>query len=76
MPVRNKQGTLLTSEKKQETRWMEHFKEVLNRTDPEVTTDITEAEADIDFNLEIPTKEELLMTIKSLKNNKLLEKII
>ena len=70
IPVRNKQGTLLTSEKEQEERWTEHFKEVLNRPDPVVTPDIAEAEVDLDINLETPNKEEILKVIKCLKNNK------
>jgi len=35
-PIRDKQGQLLNSEKDQEARWVEHFKEVLNRPAPEV----------------------------------------
>ena len=30
----NKNGTLLTSEREQERRWTEHFREVLNRPPP------------------------------------------
>ena len=29
VPIRDKQGQLLTSDKDQEARWVEHFKEVL-----------------------------------------------
>jgi len=48
-PIRDKQGQLLTTEKDQEARWVEHFKEVLNRPAPEVEpdTDIPEAEEDL-----------------------------
>lgn len=46
MSVRDKQGTLITSENEQEKRWKEHFEEVLNRPDPNSTADIPEAETD------------------------------
>lgn len=70
IPVRNKQGTLLTAEKDQEIRWTEHFKEVLNRSDPTNIPEITEAEEDLDINLDTPSKEELVKAIQCLKNNK------
>lgn len=46
MSVRDKQGTLITSENEQEKRWKEHFEEVLNHPDPNSTADIPEAETD------------------------------
>ena len=69
-PVKDKQGVLLTSEKEQQERWAEHFKEVLNRPDPETTADIPEAEDDLDICTEVPSKEEIQEAIKSLMNNK------
>ncbi|KAL5007014.1 hypothetical protein ScPMuIL_015820 [Solemya velum] len=74
IPVRNKQGTLLTAEKDQEIRWTEHFEEVLNRSDPTNIPEITEAEEDLDINLDTPSKEELVKAIQCLKNNKAPEK--
>ena len=71
IPVRNKHGTLLIkSENEQEARWTEPFKEVLNRSDPEITPDITEADEYLDIILETQTKEEVRKAIKRLKNNK------
>ncbi|KAL5010020.1 hypothetical protein ScPMuIL_012325 [Solemya velum] len=70
IPVRNKQGTLLTAEKDQEIQWTKHFKEVLNRSDPTNIPEITGAEEDLDINLDTPSKEELVKAIQCLKNNK------
>ena len=49
-PIRDKQEQLLTTEKDQEARWGEHFKEVLNRPAPEEEPDIPEAEEDLSFD--------------------------
>ena len=70
IPVMNKQDTLLTPGDEQEARWTEYFKEVLNRPNPDVTPNITEADEDLDIHIETPTKEEVLKAIKSLNNNK------
>ncbi|VDI07730.1 Hypothetical predicted protein [Mytilus galloprovincialis] len=48
MPLKDKQGNLITSEKEQENRWNEHFKEVLNRPEPETTANIPIAEHDLE----------------------------
>jgi len=69
-PIRDKQGQLLTSEKDQEARWVEHFKEVLNRPAPEVEPDIPEAEEDLSVDTGPPEKEEIIAAINSLKNHK------
>ena len=39
LPVKNKQGQLLTTEKEQAARWVQHFEEVLNRPIPESPAD-------------------------------------
>lgn len=69
-PVKDKQGKLLTTEKKQEERWAEHFQEVLNRPSPEETPDILEADEDLDINIDPPAREEIVTAIKTLKNGK------
>ena len=69
-PIRDKQGQLLTSEKDQEARWVEHFKEVLNRPAPEVEPDVPEAQEDLSVDTEPPEKEEIIAAINSLKNHK------
>ncbi|XP_063442397.1 uncharacterized protein LOC134722706 [Mytilus trossulus] len=70
MPVKDKQGNLITSEREQENRWNEHFKEVLNRPEPETTANIPIAEHDLEVNIEIPSRSEIIKAVKSLKNNK------
>ena len=70
VPKRDKQGQLLTSEKDQEARWVEHFNEVLNRPPPEEEPDIPEAEEDLSVDTGPPKKEEIIAAINSLKNHK------
>ena len=69
-PIKDKQGKLLTTEKEQDERWAEHFREVLNRPPPDETADIPEAEEDLDIDIDPPTKEEIVAAIKTLKNGK------
>ena len=33
-PVKDKEGKVITTERKQAARWVQHFKEVLNRSEP------------------------------------------
>ena len=70
--VRDKQGQLLTSEKGQEARWVEHFEEVLNRLAPEEEPEIPEAEEDLSIETRPPRRKEFIaaIMIKSLKNHK------
>ncbi|KAL1250998.1 hypothetical protein QQF64_018794 [Cirrhinus molitorella] len=70
LPIKDKEGKLLTSQAEQDVRWAEHFREVLNREPPEEGADIQESEIDLDVNVEPPTKEEIITAIKKLKNNK------
>ncbi len=68
IPVKDKQGNMLTSESDQEKRWTEHFGEVLNRPPPQQEPNIPEAEMDININTEPPDIQEIISVIKSLKN--------
>lgn len=69
-PVKDKNGKLLTTEQEQENRWSEHFQELLNRPEPDVTAEIEEANEDLAINIDPPTIREIVMAIKTLKNNK------
>ena len=69
-PVKDKLGNLLTTENEIESRWTEHFQELLNRPIPEDIPEISEPEIDLDINLEPPTKEEIILAIRTLKNKK------
>lgn len=61
IPNTDKQGWLLTSEAEQDTQWAKHFSEILNKPSPR-------AEIDLDFNIVPPEKEEIISTIRFLKN--------
>ena len=67
VPILDKQGQLLTSEKDQEASWVEHFNEVLNRPPPEQEPVIPEAEEDLSVDTGPPKKEEIIAAINSLK---------
>ena len=70
-PICDKQGALLTTEREQVERWVEHFQEVLTNKDaaeePAVTQD---AEEDLDISTEPPAKEEIMEVIRAIKNGK------
>ena len=70
IPVKDKQGSLLTSEQDRDVRWTEHFSEVLNRPQPELPLDILPAQEDLDMRVDPPTRHEILNAIKAMKNNK------
>ena len=71
VPIRDKQGQLLTSENGQEARWVEHFKEVLNRPAPEEEPDrYTRSWGDLSVDTGPPKKEEIIAAINSLRNHK------
>ncbi|XP_025097624.1 uncharacterized protein LOC112565936 [Pomacea canaliculata] len=50
-PVKDKGGKLLTTEREQEARWAEHFREILNRPPPSEEADIQEAIEDLDVTV-------------------------
>ena len=55
IPVKDKQGSLLTSEQDRDVRWTEHFSEVLNRPEPELPPDILPAQEVLDMRVDPPT---------------------
>lgn len=56
MPVKDKQGNLITSEKEQDERWREHFAEVLNHPEPNEQAHILETDTDLEIDTEKPLK--------------------
>ena len=70
VPIWDKQGQLLTSEKDQEACWVEHFKEVLDRPAPEEEPDRPEAAEDLSVDTGPRKKEEIIVPIHSLRNHK------
>ena len=72
VPIQDKNGKILGTEEEQNERWVEHFKDVLNQTDPPSTFDFS----NIVFRPLLKvifgkiTKKEVRKAIKALKNNK------
>lgn len=69
--IKNKQAQLLTTEKEQEDRWTEHFREILNRNPPLAPEETQEAVEDLDININPSTKMEIIETIKLFKKRKI-----
>ena len=70
LTLKNKQGVVLTSEKDQAERWVEHFKQVLNHPDPDETANIEPAETPLDIDLDPPNVNEVRKAILTLKSGK------
>ena len=70
MPVKSRDGTLLTKDADINNRWCEHFRTVLNRPPPEEQADITEAEVDLAVDISDIREEEVVRAIQHLKNHK------
>ena len=70
MPIKDKEGKVLTNTDDQLKRWAEHFKELLNRPAPSTTSEIFPAEVDLDISCEWSSKQEIRRAIKHLKNGK------
>jgi hypothetical protein len=68
--VRGTDGSLLSTAEEQASRWVEHFRSVLNQKDPEVTNMPSPAEGDLEVNTQAPTELEIRDAIKTLKNRK------
>ena len=69
VPVRDKQGKLLSSIDDQLRRWKEYFQEVLNRPTPLNPPDLTTGET-LDINMEEISKEEIWKAINQMKTGK------
>ena len=70
VPIKDKNGRLLTTEDEQKARWAEHFKDVLNRPAPNEEAIITEAIRDLEIDINLPNRQEIITAIKLLKNGK------
>ena len=73
VPVKDKQGTVLTTTEQKSTQWVEHVKEVLNQANPPTLynfeNEIGQQELDVDM-YDI-SETEVERAIRKLKNNKL-----
>ena len=68
MPVKDKQGKVMTTEKEQAVRRKQHFQEVLNRTDQAKSADPPPSEVNLDIETKPPN------TCRSLFSNRKHEK--
>ena len=69
-PTVDRQGRLLTTEAEKEARWVEHIREVLNRTPPTTEAEVQYPDTGLDVSTAPPEKEEIIAAIRSLKNGK------
>ena len=60
----------LLDDSKEVSRWQNHFQSILNRPSTEEEADIPKAEADLDINVDTPTEEEIISSIKAMKSGK------
>ncbi|VDO65060.1 unnamed protein product [Schistosoma margrebowiei] len=69
-PVKSKEGEVITNIEEQRNRWVEHFKELLNRPAPLNPPNIEAAPTDIPINVDPPTIKEISMAIRQIKSGK------
>ncbi|VDO75828.1 unnamed protein product [Schistosoma margrebowiei] len=69
-PVKSKEGEVITNIEEQQNRWVEHFKELLNRPAPLNPPNIEAAPTDLPINVGPPTIEEISMAIRQIKSGK------
>jgi len=69
--VKNKESVTITTEQEQRTRWVEHFRDILNRPPPTEMPSITATEGSLlNVNVNPPAKAEIERALKQLKNGK------
>ncbi|CAH8479362.1 unnamed protein product [Schistosoma margrebowiei] len=69
-PVKSKEGKVITNIEEQRNRWVEHFKELLNRPAPLNPINMEAAPMDLPINFGPPTIEEISMAIRQIKSGK------
>jgi len=69
-PVKDTTGEVLTKQEDQLRRWMEYFKDLLNRPPPTDPPDIQPAEETLPITTTRPTKAEIKKALKMLNNGK------
>ena len=67
-PVRYRNGYGLTTERKQATRWVQHFQELLNRPEPGGPASPPQAEDVLEININPATEAEVRAAIKAMKS--------
>ena len=61
---------MITTEREQAARWVQHFGEVLNRPDPEAPADPPPSESYLDIDSSPPGIAEVRSAIENMKNGK------
>ncbi|VDP89069.1 unnamed protein product, partial [Schistosoma mattheei] len=69
-PVKIKEGEVITNIEEQQNRWVEHFKELLNRPAPLNPYNTEAAPTDLPIDVGPPTIEEIVMAIRQIKSVK------
>ncbi|VDP59986.1 unnamed protein product [Schistosoma curassoni] len=72
-PVKSKEGKVITNIEEQQNRWVEHFKELLNRPAPLNPPNNEAAPTHLPINVGPPTIEEISMAIRQIKSGKAAE---
>ena len=70
VPVKGKDGKVITNEREQGERWKMHFQEVLNLPDPEVPAAPPAAENTLNIGVEPPSLNEVREAITAMKSGK------
>ena len=70
IPILDKHGRKITTERQEAARWVEHFQQVLNWPEPDEPAYPTPASDTLDINVSPPTFYEVECAIKSLKTGK------
>ena len=69
-PVKDKNGTPLTTTNEQQKRWAEHFRELLNRPTSYSPPDIPSAETELPNSCDKPSKAEVKKAIMTMRSGK------
>ena len=70
-PTKSKEGVTITTEQEQTTKWVEHFRDILNRSPPTEMPNTTSNEGPLrNDNGNPPSKAEIERALKQLKNGK------
>ncbi|VDP75861.1 unnamed protein product [Schistosoma curassoni] len=72
-PVKSKEGKVITNIEEQQNRWVEYFKELLNRPAPLNSPNIEAVPKDLPINVGPPTIQEISMAIRQVKSGKTAE---
>ena len=70
LPVKDQDGKTIFGREAQADRWVEHFKNLLNRPPPTNVPEILPARKDLQISCDVPTKEEIVAAIKQLNIGK------